>query len=187
MVAPGRCDTKGNDLFHEPLVSFESLISPTNVPTDMLTYERSNEVHSIFDKAGDAMANSRTFLLPITTNGLQTKATGSSIHSSSRSSPTSSISGCSAAVIFGTNRSQTESLNFKGKYSEMISVIIQYNSCQVPIYVTPITLQINDTGCDSQNDKYKQSIDTGNVIPSSANTNLPPQLVEQYQRTPKIR
>ena len=123
-VANGHCDTKGNNLFHEPLVSFESLISPTNVQTDMLNFEKSNEDHSIFDKAGDAMANSSTFLLPITTNGLQTKATGSSIHSSSRSAPTSSISGCSAAVIFGANRSQTENLNFKGKFSDMVSVII---------------------------------------------------------------
>ena len=122
-VATGRCDTKSKDLFHEPLVSFESLISPSNVPTDILSFEKSNEVHSIFDKAGDAMANSSAFLLPITTTGLQTKTTGSSIHSSSRSSPTSSISGCSAAVMFGTNRSQAEYLNFKGKYFEIASVI----------------------------------------------------------------
>ena len=70
----------------------------------------------------------------------------------------------------------------------MVSVIIY--GCYIrilPIFVTPIKSQINDTGCDSQNEKNKQSIDTGYVIPSSANTNLPPQLVGQYQRIPKIR
>ena len=113
-VTTGRCHATYDDAFHEPLVSLESLISPTNVPTDMLTYEKSTEVHSISDKAGDHVPNAATFLLPLGTNSLQTKATGSSIHSSSRSSPTSSLSGCSATVIYGTNRIQTDNLNIKG-------------------------------------------------------------------------
>ena len=64
-LSSGRCDSTSIDAFYEPLVSLESLVSPTNVPTDMLTYEKSTEVHSIFDKAGDHVPNATSFLLPL--------------------------------------------------------------------------------------------------------------------------
>ena len=88
----------------------------------MQTSEKSNETHSIFDNAVGCMVNTNNQHLPSSANALQAKGTCGSIHSSSRSSPTSSVSGCSAVGAY--SRGQAENVNYKGKIKKVSDHIV---------------------------------------------------------------
>ena len=99
--------------FPDEVLSFESLANPMSKQHN----DKQNDfpLSSTYGSAIGCSAKSSIPPVALTQiNGIQTKAAGGSINSSSRSSPTSSLSGGSAAAAFGTCRSQTDMLSFKG-------------------------------------------------------------------------
>ena len=108
-------DKASNDPFSEGLVAFGSRASPCSRKNNDISCKS----NSIFDSALGCPADQSitpfsSKSLDIQIGGLQVNST-SSIDSSSRSSPTSSLSGSSGTPGFGNNRIQFENIN-KGNH-----------------------------------------------------------------------